>query len=37
MSTNAALKLAADQTYLLIKNSIDKGSDDLVLSGIELK
>jgi pyridoxine kinase len=28
---NEALKLAADQTYRLIKNSIDKGSDDLIL------
>ncbi len=32
MSLNSALKLAADQTYLLIKNSIDKGSDDLIIS-----
>jgi pyridoxal/pyridoxine/pyridoxamine kinase len=30
-SFNDALKLAADQTYRFIKNSIDKGSDDLVL------
>jgi len=28
---NEALKLAADQTYNIIKNSIEKGSDDLVL------
>jgi pyridoxine kinase len=28
---NGALKLAADQTYLMIKNSIEKRSDDLVL------
>ena len=32
MDFNAALKLAADQTYLMIKNSIDKGSDDLIIS-----
>jgi len=31
LSIDAALKLAADQTYQIIKNSIDKGSDDLVL------
>ena len=37
MGLKAALKLAADQTYLLIKNSIDKGSDDLTLSALELK
>ena len=30
-SFNEALKLAADQTYQIIKNSIEKGSDDLVL------
>jgi len=28
---NEALKVAADQTYAMIKNSIEKGSDDLVL------
>jgi pyridoxine kinase len=32
MDFNAALKMAADQTYLMIKNSIDKGSDDLIIS-----
>jgi pyridoxine kinase len=32
MNFNAALKLAADQTSLMIKNSIDKGSDDLIIS-----
>jgi pyridoxine kinase len=31
LSIDVALKLAADQTYQIIKNSIDKGSDDLVL------
>jgi pyridoxine kinase len=30
-SFNEALKLAADQTYQIIKNSIEKESDDLVL------
>jgi pyridoxal/pyridoxine/pyridoxamine kinase len=28
---NDALKLAADQTYRIIKNSIEKESDDLLL------
>jgi pyridoxine kinase len=32
MSLNAALKMAADQTYQIIKNSIEKGSDDLILT-----
>jgi pyridoxine kinase len=32
MSFSAALKVAADQTYLMIKNSIDKGSGDLIIS-----
>ena len=31
LSIDTALKLAADQTYQMIKNSIDKGSGDLVL------
>jgi pyridoxal/pyridoxine/pyridoxamine kinase len=31
LSFNDALKLAADQTYRIIKSSIEKGSDDLLL------
>ncbi len=37
LSIDTALKLAADQTYQIIKNSIDKGSDDLVLEIPELQ
>jgi len=33
---NEALRLAADQTYAMIKNSIEKGSSDLVLEINEL-
>lgn len=32
MGVNDALKLAGDQTYHIIKNSIAKGSDDLILN-----
>ena len=32
MGVTEALKLAADQTYRIIKNSVDKGSDDLILT-----
>ena len=32
MGIAEALKLAGDQTYQIIKNSIDKGSDDLILT-----
>ena len=32
MDFNNALILAADQTYQIIKNSMDKGSDDLILN-----
>ena len=37
MDFNTALKLAADQTYQLIKTTIDNGSDDLTLSIPELE
>lgn len=36
MSFDAALKAAADQTYELIKNSIDTNSNDLTLSTIKI-
>jgi pyridoxal/pyridoxine/pyridoxamine kinase len=34
-SFNDALKSATQETYSIIKNSIKKGSDDLVLQKIE--
>ncbi|MFI5136318.1 MAG: bifunctional hydroxymethylpyrimidine kinase/phosphomethylpyrimidine kinase [Sphingobacteriales bacterium] len=37
MELMPALKLAADQTYQIIKNSIENGSDDLILSLTESK
>jgi pyridoxine kinase len=35
LTFNDALKLAADQTYQMIKNSIEKGSDDLLLAQLD--